>query len=604
MVSVKSIRGKIFINFTLFIAPLIILMGMLIYLYISRSTLAEITQGKLRTANNILFSLDLQVQNMDILSKEILYSNTVKDNINKLVTNKLTPSDEFNSLQQISDSLYTLMGPYTGIRQLSIFNEKLYINEGVRNKNPSADKLQEIYSSDYIKETISRNGEELILPPGKDPWETNDEIFISLTRLFKDSYYPSITAVIEVQQYYNNFKYSVESNADPKSTTLVFDSSGNVIYPYTAQNSVSKDSLSYYFSAVKSNHPSGIINKKNPNTKEDEYIAYGSSSYSDWIVVVVTTRKVIMQNLGSIKNLTFLFVISGIIIILAISYLLSRKIAKPIKQINHAIENLRIGNLTPGIPSQNKAEISELENLYEAFSDMCMRLKISINETIEARSHEAKAQFIALQAQMSPHFLYNTLTTIAVMSEEKGQKDIFIMCKRLTEMLRYISSEFKPDVSLSEELEHCRNYLYLMKMRYEDRLDYRFEVDDQILNTGVPKLILQPLLENCINHGFKSVKPPWKISVHCRQIASSCQILIVDNGVGFSEDTLKSITNQMEQYSSALKNGNEPASLQIGGMALISIFARLKLLHKDNLVFKINSIKGAGTEIIIEIPLH
>ena len=135
---------------------------------------------------------------------------------------------------------------------------------------------------------------------------------------------------------------------------------------------------------------------------------------------------------------------------------------------------------------------------------------LRINKSI---SFEMRAYLRALQSQMNPHFLYNMLSAIVESGEEENSPRTVAMCMKLTEMMRYIADYNNDRVSFEAELQHARNYLDLMKERYEERFSYEIHADADALPILVPKLIVQPLAENCFKHGFSGCKPPWRIEI-------------------------------------------------------------------------------------------
>jgi len=599
----KSIQARLFVSFTAFIVPLIITFGILSYTYISASTTKELSQNELRAANNTISILDLKIKDMDRISLDVTLSKDVTKNIN-LLNEPSSPSDELEALRSVSDSLYSFIGPLTSVRNINIFNEKLFINEGIISLYPLNSIVKEIYNSENIKAAIALNGNKYITFPHVDPWSSSGDVIISLNRLFKDIYTIPDPVIIEIQQYYYVFKQAIESNfsSSGNKTLMVFDQTGNVIYPI--DKTATQNDISYYYKTIQDKNGNGTFSRLNPTSNNRDFITYSYSEYSGWIVVIAEDEKVMLSSINSIKSLTLTSVVIAIILMLIISLFISKRLSDPIKRMHTAIDNIRLDNLTKHDLSKENIQVNELENLYAAFVDMCSRLKVSINESIQSRSRESKAQLLALQSQMNPHFLYNTLSSIGAVSEETGQLFVSKMCKQLADMLRYISTGVNEGVTLKEEIEHSTCYLDLMKMRYENRLTWKLDVDETSMNVLLPKLTIQPLIENGINHGLTYSKKPWEISISCKCVNHRCIIKVSDNGIGFDPDLLNKLSADMEQYSKDLEAGNETSGLKIGGMGIINIYARLRLVFKDHMKFSIISTADTGSKIVIEIPMN
>lgn len=178
---------------------------------------------------------------------------------------------------------------------------------------------------------------------------------------------------------------------------------------------------------------------------------------------------------------------------------------KPLKQLITTVEGVNLENLQLHVPH---SENDEFKILNESFYTMFSNLKDSINKVYESKLKETHAHFLALQAQMNPHFLYNTLNAISAAGEQYGSKATTLMCNQLADMLRYTTSPANSVVPLKDEIGHAINYLELMKVPYEGSLTYDIKISEELYNLHLPKLTIQPLVENCINHGFENILPP------------------------------------------------------------------------------------------------
>lgn len=200
---------------------------------------------------------------------------------------------------------------------------------------------------------------------------------------------------------------------------------------------------------------------------------------------------------------------------------------------------------------------------------------------------------------MNPHFLFNTLMGISAVGQELQSTKIISMCAELADMLRYVGSYENSNTTIQDELTHAENYLKLVKWRYEERLNYEFIVEEGMYTIKVPKLILQPLIENCFSHGFNKVRPPWSIKIQGKFNKDKWEISVIDNGSGFSEKSLEKIQQQMlelqkKEYPADLIN-----HLELGGMGRVNILIRLKLLYGDHAVFSMNNDPVTGTTVTL-----
>lgn len=231
------------------------------------------------------------------------------------------------------------------------------------------------------------------------------------------------------------------------------------------------------------------------------------------------------------------------------------------------------------------------------------KLEKSKNEVIELKTSEMHAQILALQSQMNPHFLYNTLSVINASAIEENYEKTSELCTRLSSMLRYSSSFHENMVTLGEELQHARDYLALMKERFEDGFTYSINCDEELQQLFVPKVIFQPLIENSFQHGFKKKRPPWHIHINVLHIKEYWILEITDNGTGFHPDRLSQLKQRLHDYFE--NPSNSISSFEFGGLALLNILIRLKYLYKDKLIFNvINLENNEGTTIQIGGPVY
>lgn len=193
---------------------------------------------------------------------------------------------------------------------------------------------------------------------------------------------------------------------------------------------------------------------------------------------------------------------------------------------------------------------------------------------------------------MNPHFLYNTLAVIGSAGEEGGCENVSDMCLKLSDMLRYVTEYETVTVPLKDEIEHTKNYLSLMKSRYEDYFSYTIDVEKDLLNMPVPKLFIQPLAENCFKHGFKEKAPPWNISIKMRGVESVWTLEIKDNGTGISDEKIESISAQISKAISE-KKFNDTA-----GLGIANTIIRLKMTHNEKIDYSITNDNGMKIKIV------
>lgn len=202
---------------------------------------------------------------------------------------------------------------------------------------------------------------------------------------------------------------------------------------------------------------------------------------------------------------------------------------------------------------------------------------------------------LALQSQMNPHFLYNSLATIQSMADEHMDDEVIDMCQTISRILRYISSNNEQLVTIEKDLEHALDYLSCMKMRYEDDLSWKIDIPDEMMSIMIPKLCLQLIIENSIKYSTKSVRPPWEIVVKGKITKSYWEISIADNGAGFDEEDIR-ILNEKIAY---INETNLLPSLEINGMGLMNIYIRFKIFYNGKHIFRLSNGANKGALVTI-----
>lgn len=209
------------------------------------------------------------------------------------------------------------------------------------------------------------------------------------------------------------------------------------------------------------------------------------------------------------------------------------------------------------------------------------KLKISMNDLLGSKQQEFKAMNLALQSQANPHFYYNTLSSIIVLSENDQNEDVIKLCRNLTQIMRYITDGQATITTIREEIEHVKRYLYCIKIRYQSSLNYTLEIDPEILDVPIPKLLIQPLVENAIKYGIDCA-PPWAIAITGKKYEDRWEIEIKDSGNGFSEEALQRIS---QNIAAASENSGMP-KLHINGLGIVNVYLRWKFYAKENMIFQ------------------
>ena len=292
------------------------------------------------------------------------------------------------------------------------------------------------------------------------------------------------------------------------------------------------------------------------------------------------------------KNMIRFCVISFIIILgvdLFLSYYIPRSITKPFRELNEVTKQVAQGNLSVRSNVQTGEEAAMLSDSMNIMID-------KINELLEQVKTEQirlrKAEFELLQAQINPHFLYNTLDAIIWLAEAGEQKRVVSMVRNLSDFFRTSLNRGKDKNSIKEELLHVRSYLEIQKVRYQDILSYEIDVPEELNRYSIPKITIQPLVENALYHGIKNKRGMGHILIQGIMKEDCYEIIVKDDGIGISRDRLIQVQNGIKNKVLTGKDF----------FGLYNVNERIRLNFGEGYGIQINSIAGEETTVKIILP--
>ncbi len=266
---------------------------------------------------------------------------------------------------------------------------------------------------------------------------------------------------------------------------------------------------------------------------------------------------------------------------------ITEQITNPITRLASRVEDITAGDFETKEPVD--AAVLEIQQLSDGFENMVGKLNSLIQENKKAERRKRRAELELLQAQINPHFLYNTLDTIIWLIEADKKSESIKMVSALSDFFRFCLSRGKDIISLEEEQKHVLSYLSIQKTRYQDRMDYEVHIPESLYDYAIPKLTLQPLVENSIYHGIKLQREKGVIRVDAIDIGDKIELTVRDNGAGMTEERLQEMRN-------AIDTGEKI------GFGLRTVHKRMQLLFGDEYGLSIISTEGVGTTITAVIP--
>jgi len=324
---------------------------------------------------------------------------------------------------------------------------------------------------------------------------------------------------------------------------------------------------------------------------EPQLLAYHTSPRTGWTTFGTVPIRVLMED--TIRVRRTVLVVAGFCIGLALltSVVIAWRITKPIRKLRRLMKEVEQGNLDVFFPVRSGDEIGQLGR---AFNLMVSRMSELGFRLYELEIREKDAQIAALQSQINPHFLYNTLGSIAMYAEVQGNREVVQMTQNLSKLLRYSIKQKRERVTLQEEVQHVREYMAIQQIRFPGRVRFTVEVAEELLPCPVIPLILQPLVENAIKHGIEQGTGSGGITLGARSEGALLLLTVADDGAGMTAE-------QLEQLRRKMETGAKPDGQS--GHGLVNVHRRLLLHYGPRYGMEISSQPQQGTKITLKLPL-
>ena len=277
-----------------------------------------------------------------------------------------------------------------------------------------------------------------------------------------------------------------------------------------------------------------------------------------------------------------------IVIFAAVSVFVARGITRPLAKLTGTMRRIQSGETQLRVEPLGSSEIGELGS---TFNQMLDQVETLLVQEYQMKLSLQQAQFDALQAQINPHFLYNTLETMSSIAQIQGCMEVSALCESLANIFRY-TLDLRAFSTLEKELIHLKNYIYVMDVRMHGSVRYDFEVDDGLLSCRLPRLTLQPLVENAIQHGVRGVKHEKNIRLTAVQDGEELIITIEDNGIGMDAGPVNA--RLAADARTELEKGHS--------IGLVNINARIKMTYGDGFGVSVESEPGQGTAVTVRLP--
>lgn len=597
MLNRLKLHYKLFISFSIFILIVLLISGFIFYFYTTSIIEKNIAYTQKQTVQKLQEQLDSMLHSMDQYSIAVNSSRTIMKTLQNIpADNSDNYFDRYPRIGNlIKDELFsfTALQPIKGrIILISRYYDYADLNNKIDNEIVTKDYIKSI---SHIKNIMNSDKYKVFLSPHKDEWSTDKGLVISIDRPLRDNY--QAYGLLEVSRDIDEIDKLCSFNDDSqKNYVAIFDDNKKMIYN-NFDNEMKIDKKLVYNDRI-AESSSGDYTFGNKFT--GPYISsFSRLNNVNWTVVLI-------GNINSLKRpimyLKYTILITYIIIFLFVVlmiYAFTRTITVPIIKLKNAVTIVDVNELE--LPMVKRTTNNEITLLGEAFQNLLNEVKISTEKALESRAREMHARMLSLQSQLNPHFLYNTLSVIGAYGGKNGNVEVMDMCADLSDMLRY-TVNLGENSTIEFEIKHIQCYLNLMNNRFQSFFQYDINTDDNLVGISVPKLILQPLVENCFEHAFVDIEPPWALNIALYGDNENWYIKIADNGKGFKQDTVSEINDSFIKCKNRMDPVISVDNFQDGGVGLINTFLRLNIFFKGKEYIEFGNLSNAGAYVIIGGP--
>ena len=577
----KSIQSTMLVSFSA-----LMVLAMLVFMVIAmRYTSGTIYENSINYMSQIIqqvnYDIDTYIEYMENISSVIAKSSDVP---RYLFDQNQTEAEMEAEKERILTQFQTIMESRDDIYNVAAVakNGRYIINRG-------EDELTEyvdIESLDWYQAAMeSKSGIAVSSSHVQNAIQSSYKWVITLSRALVNNQTGEREGLFFVDLNYSAISDLCNNNSiEEKGYIFVLDAEGNIVYH-------PKQQLMY--GGLKTENIDAIMECREDSLVIDEggdskLYTMSKSKKTGWTVVGAAYTSELLKN-NEQAQMWYLLVASILLLaVIGISSIISREITKPIRSLRDSMRKVQNGQFDTHVEVITENEIGSLGR---SFNLMTSEIQALMEQNVYEQKQKRKSELKALQAQINPHFLYNTLDSIIWMSEAGENDEVVEMTSALARLLRQSISNDQEEVELEKEIEYVKNYLTIQKMRYKDKLEFFIYVDPRVAHVPIIKLVLQPLVENAIYHGIKYKETKGNLKIYARPVDGRVEIVVADDGIGMDEDVMEHIFDEHRKEQKR------------NGVGVPNVQKRLKLQYGSEYGIRYESVKGAGTKAVITIPV-
>ncbi|MGF6989782.1 two-component system sensor histidine kinase YesM [Lachnospiraceae bacterium PM6-15] len=571
----KSIRIQLILGFLVVLIPLVLLLEVGLYLYSSR-IIEEKTVGQAKeTVEQFVNSLDYFME----------------QNINKIEMIACNPTIQM-TLNPAEDANYQSENPfYTQDQQIQRIMLKEYSSVTMNDI-----ELYGINGTNYYYSIWSEKPE---IPDEERLLLTADEAKGKWVLISEDEQSDSVHLLKQVKdlQTYKVLGYIrvglKRSYIEKMASGINFDSGGTMSILYKgellASGGLVDEKLIQKMQGE--NGADGRFRYRLDSGTECE-VFYVHSSVVGWNCMGVIPLTYIQKELAGLRYASVLLLlvalIGGIILISKIA----KSLTSPISETADALAQFSTGDFDVRLSVDREDEIGKMN---EVFNTAIEDIQVLMQKVTQAEILKREMEYKTLQSQMNPHFLYNTLDAINWMAFKKGEREICDLVSAISDLLRESINNKQSLITLGQELDYVKNYLHIQQVRFHDYFTIYYDIDESLLDQLIPKLVVQPIVENAIIHGLDNGQSGTSLLISVKEYEKTIHIMVRDDGVGISQERIEELFSEKENETAKQKRFHT-------NLGIYAVSKRIQFLYGEEYGVEIESKEGAGTTVTLKIP--
>ena len=568
-----SIRTKLIIGFLTILLPLVLILSIVFYSYSAEIVLKQSLEQTREIVEQFSISLDnymgLMRNKMEILAD----SPTIQEELNTHQDKEDIKNDSFYSRNKRIRRIMLQIYSSVTMNDVEIYG----INE-TNHYLSLWSKKYEIPDKDILFENANLSKGRSVLVNN-----INDADTIQMIKMVKD---------LQTYKPIGYIRFGLKRNYIEKmAKNINFGSDGGVVIFDENLSKISGIAHDSVLSKLLREKPS--IGNFSYSEGKNEYTAvHIHSDSTGWTTVGVIPLRYINKDLAGIQYLTVIIIVLTIIIGVTVSVIIAQSLILPLENTVNALEKFSRGDFAVRLKENRCDEIGKLNRI---FNKAIKEINELMQKVTQSEILNKEMEFKTLQSQMNPHFLYNTLDTINWLAFKEKQTEICNLVAAISSLIRASISNKKSIITIEQELDYVKNYIYIQHIRYKDRFDIIYDIVESLLKLAVPTLIIQPIVENAIIHGIENSKNKNLLYISVKRENECIIIIVKDTGIGMTDEKVSELLKEPLNA----EGDEQKAHTNLG---LYAVHKRIQLMYGDLYGLTVQSQAGEGTTVTLHIP--